>query len=287
MSFSIKYKPVFEVQILHDFFLNKGNQQFNAMNEMDKKRRLKVYDFSRFLQVILATETLQEIIGRKLVFRISPTGFSVWSKTNDLYMPETEIEDNLSFTFFLIVSNPVFFNYTAIGLENSDKLFYLSNKKPSGEPASFPLIQLAGSNSKISDLSYLSAENQLKETKRIPGNIKPLAVVRIYVKGESSQLNLTDGSGALRNPATVFSVQFTNRKTTWRYIFRTNQVVKPNDDVKKEGSNSNILITKTEHPLTETGFIPIELNNVELPNPETGSVKPDLLMNKYYSEIYM
>jgi hypothetical protein len=57
--------------------------------------------------------------------------------------------------------------------------------------------------------------------------------------------------------------------------------------LKKEGAGSKILITKNEKPLTQSGFISVELGGVELPNPDTRIVKPDISNNKYYSEIYM
>jgi hypothetical protein len=47
------------------------------------------------------------------------------------------------------------------------------------------------------------------------------------------------------------------------------------------------LITKNDKPLTQNGFISVELGGIELPNPNNHIVKPDTLNNKYYSEIYM
>ena len=107
------------------------------------------------------------------------------------------------------------------------------------------------------------------------------------MRGENNNLSVITNQGKLKDPYQVFDIHLDNRKTTWRYIFSTDQVVKGSDNVKKEGSSSKILITKNEKPLTQSGFISVELGGIELPNPNNHIVKPDTSNIKYYSEIYM
>jgi len=80
---------------------------------------------------------------------------------------------------------------------------------------------------------------------------------------------------------------FKNRSTIWRYIYNTPQQVKPADDLLLENGNPRILVTKTIHPLTRSGFISLKLDKDELPNPTVSMIKPDQSTHKIFSEIYM
>ncbi|NQU87679.1 MAG: hypothetical protein HQ541_18155, partial [Mariniphaga sp.] len=55
---------------------------------------------------------------------------------------------------------------------------------------------------------------------------------------------------------------------------------------KADENNQKIVYTKNEYPLTKSGFIPIELNDKKLPNPDSKLIFPGE-GGKIYSEIYM
>ena len=107
------------------------------------------------------------------------------------------------------------------------------------------------------------------------------------MKGDNVSLDITDAQGEIPTPIRTFELLFENRKTTWRYIFNNDQKVKNKDDVKKENGDSKRLITKNEQPLTQKGFVSVELGGIELPNPNSRLIKPDSSSNKIFSEIYM
>jgi hypothetical protein len=290
MAFSVKYIPLLNVNILHLFFLNKGLTEYSAMDDEAKARQLGNYNLQSVFSVIPTSETLLKLNGYNLVFKVSNAGFAIWSKVEGVdTTPFIPLEDDLDFTFLLQKKDPVFYNYTGLKMEDAGKLYYLSNRKLASEAASFPLIPKEGGNTKLDEQYILSADGQESELKQLQLNEKTnlFALVRIFMKGDNSSLNVTDAQGKIQNPATVFEIRLDNRKTTWRYIFKTNQQVTGGDDVKKEGGNSKILITKAEQPLTQNGFISIELDGAELPNPGIRFIKPDTINNKYYSEIYM
>jgi hypothetical protein len=242
------------------------------------------------LRVEPAGETVSKLNGYGLVFKTDSTGFKVWCKVeNDGITPVIAIEDNTCFTFILKIADRRFYNFTSLKMENAGKLYYLSNQKPVGAPPAFPLIKTAGTNIKTDETWILSSVLQNNEIKKLNTAEKTdlLVLLRLCMKGDNSSLHITTASGELRNPTPVFEMILDNRKSYWRYIFKTNQVVKPGDDVKKEDGNAKILITKTEQPLTERGFVSVELGTDELPNPGINTIIPDTATNKYYSEIYM
>jgi len=290
MAFSVKYVPLFKAEMLHHYFLNKGETAFSSMNDDEKAKQLDIYNIHNCLSVFPTSESQQQINGHNLVFKKINTGFTVWTKVDALddSVPFVSLDDDLSFTFLIQIKDPSFYNYTDLKMENAGKLYYVSNRRLSTEPVSFPLVNKAGGNKNIDETFVLSGESAEAELKALNVEEKKnlLGIVRIFMKADISSLNVTNVQSKIPNPYQTFEMVFENRETTWRYFFKSNQQVKGSDDVKKENGDSKTLITKKDYPLTQTGFISVELDGTELPNPSAKLVKPGD-SNKYYSEIYM
>ena len=47
MAFAIKYRELFKVNIHHLFFLNKGGNEFNSMNDSNKSKQLESFSIKR------------------------------------------------------------------------------------------------------------------------------------------------------------------------------------------------------------------------------------------------
>ncbi|WP_372947670.1 hypothetical protein [Mariniphaga sp.] len=291
MSYSIQYKELFGVKILHRYFLDKGSVEFRTMNETEKVKQLNNYNFQGVVKIVPTKETVQNLNGHNLVFKTLDSGFTVWSKVSesDDSEPFISLDDDLNFTFLIQIKDSVFYNYTDLQLENAGKLYYLSNKGLDSEPNNFPLLDKSGGNFHVDEDFILSAEGEKVEKASLNAGEKErlLGLIRIYMKGDNSSLNLTNAQGKIPSSAKIFEVVFKNRSTIWRYLFDSNQQVTGGDDVKRENGNSKVLITKNEHPLTKSGFISVELGGVELPNPGVALIKPDAANNKIFSEIYM
>jgi hypothetical protein len=291
MAFSIQYKPLFQVNILHKYFLNKGVDEFSAMKESDKNRQLEEYDINTFFSVEPTNNTDRKISGHNLVFKTNNTGFTVWSNVvgNNKNIPFIALDNDLSFTFLLKLKDAAFFNYSNLKLENACKIYYFSNRKPADEPGTFRLINQSGNNHNINKNFVLTDTTIEAELKKIDAFEKEnlFGIIRIFIKADKPALHITNVQGRVKNPFKTFELLFDNRKTFWRYIFNHDKTVDAVDDVEKEGVDSKILISKIEQPLTQRGFISLKLGGIELPNPDEGLVIPDTLNDKYYSEIYM
>jgi hypothetical protein len=291
MSFTIKYIPLFKVDFFHFYFLNNGLTAFNSLNDEEKASRLRLYDFNSFFKVKPAAYTQRVLAGHKLVFRTSNNGFVVWCKLadNKTSTPFISLDNDLSLTFLIQSSDFNFFNYTDLELDNSSRLKYFSNRKPEGEPGDFPLIQKnSPGNTPINDEYNLSPENENRERLRLTNSEKDklFGLIRIFMKGDTTALNVTLVNGNIRKNAITYNLTIDNRKTVWRYIFNQDQQVTGND-LEPEDNNPKILITKDPRPLTESGFVSIKLDDKELPNPDANIIVPGETNNKYFSEIYM
>ena len=291
MSFSIQYKPLFKGDLLHLYFLNNGLKTFFTMNTTEAAKQLDGYALNSFLSIAPTLETQKKLNGYSLVFRNSNSGFTIWTKVNntDNAIPFIPLPDDLSLTFLIKINDPAFYNYTNLKLDNQGKINYFSNRRLATEAPAFPLINKSGDHFNINETFALTPESAASElTNLSPGEkTNLLGLIRLHMKADVPALSIIDSNGKISNPPKNFEMVFANRKTFWRYIFRKDPKVKNNDDVKMEGVDPNVLISKSEQPLTQKGFISVELGGKDLPNPDSKLIKPDSLNSKYYSEIYM
>lgn len=291
MSFSIQYKTLFKVDVFHLFFLNNGLKTWFSMNAAEAAKQMDDYALNTFLSITPTLESQEKLKGYNLVFKNTNSGFAVWTKVrnDDNAFPFIPLPDDLSFTFLMYVKDPVFYNYTDLKLDNQGKTNYFSNRKLSTEAPGFPLINKTGDHFKINETFALTPESAAAEKQNLVASEKTnlFGLIKLFMKADVPALNIVNPDGKIADPAKNFELVFANRKTFWRYIFRKDPKVKNNDDVKMEGADPNVLISKSEQPLTQKGFISIELGGKDLPNPGSQQLKPDTINSKYYSEIYM
>ncbi len=291
MSFSIQYKPLFKVDVLHLFFLNNGLKTFFSMNAADTEKHLDGYDLNAFLSIAPTRETQEQLKGYNLVFKNTNSGFAVWTKvhSDDNTFPFIPLPDDLSLSFLIQIKDPTFYNYTDLKPANLGKTSYFSNRRLSTEAPTFPLINKSGDHFSINETFALTQESAAAVKKSLSSAEKMnlFGLIRLHMKANIPALNIIAPDGKIADPPKTFELVFNNRKTIWRYIFRKDPKVKNNDAVKKEGADPNVLISKSELPLTQKGFISLGLGGKDLPNPDTKLIKPNTLNTKYYSEIYM
>lgn len=291
MSFSIQYKPLFKVDILHLFFLNNGLKTWFSMNAEEASKQLDGYFMYSFFSIVPTLETQEKLKGYNLTFKSLNTGFTVWSKVrnNNNTIPFIPLPNDLSFSFLVKVKDTAFYNYTDLNPNTLGKTFYFSNRRLSTEAPAFPLINKSGDHFSINGTFALTPESAAAEGEKLSSaeKINLFGLIRLYMKADNPSLNIINTDGKIAEPFKTFELVLNNRKTFWRYIFRKDPKVKNNDDVKMEASDPMVLISKSELPLTQKGFISIELGGKDLPNPDSQLVKPDTLNTKYYSDIYM
>lgn len=288
MAFTINYSILFKVDILHHYFLNKGDNEFSVMSDDERQKQLQHYLTGAYFKIRPSSQTAAILAGHKLVFRTTQTGFIVLALI-DRAKPVQTLDKDLDLTFMMHLSDPFFYSYTDLELENSGKIFYFSNHRLSSEPGTFPLIKMSGSSDLVSSDYVLKEESVSTVKKALTVSETPglFGLVTLRVKGDTGSHNLLNLSGEITDPPRHFQITFGNRKTFWRYLYDKDQTVSPADDVKLENADPKILITKSTLPLTFNGFIVVEKSGIQLPNPELLAFKPDTDSNMFYSEIYM
>lgn len=107
----LNYRRLFEVRILHHYWLDEGATVFDSIEDkLVKQRRLSAYDVRSFLQIVPTRSTLKLLKGSRALHIDTAHGFSV-------AVPETALfGKDAVFEFALTVRRSSFFNYTALTL---------------------------------------------------------------------------------------------------------------------------------------------------------------------------
>lgn len=286
---SVTYKTLFELSILHGYFLNSGETDFKDLVEDKQKKLLKDYSYENFIEIVPSEETSKLLRNkRSLLSKKSEkinVGVPISNSDPTLTFIDFELDKNL--VFIIKISDSYFENYTDINL-SPNRIFYFTNVKPSTEPNSFKTI------SHIEDSIFVDDDFKANETttsavlSTLTDNEKLglLGVISLTIKGDSLDLSLLDTDKKFIFPTPKFKIHFNNRKTFWKYI--------------KASSNLTIE-TLTEKPLSKNGFIEIlpadldmflfspadivEATSYIYPNPSVKSIKK--VVSKIYSEIFI
>ncbi|GGF03501.1 hypothetical protein [Flavobacterium limi] len=280
MSFSVTYGLLFEVTLLHNYFLNNGEETFTSMTNAGKEKMLQQFNSDTFLTIIPTLETNMALKNYKMLFKKTKKGFKVYIKVKetDETDPFIRIPADLNLKFLIKINDHQFGNYTNLDFVQN-QIFLFSNVKPLTEPVSFEYLSKINDNKLISN-DYLVSE---ETTTNFLSALHPLekqdvfGLISLNLQGDNSSGNIVNNSGKIIGPN--FKIHFDNRKTFWKYINR------------KAGTE---IETNAVKPLTRSGFVevdpiadftPSQPQDTQYPNP---SIKSIIKINSdYYSEIFI
>lgn len=110
-SVSSSYQPLFEVRLLHHYWLDDGATVFDLIADADKKDRfLSAYDRRDFLATAPTATTATALKGLNCIYKDTALGFIVAAARNQA------IPDDVTFEFALSVTSANFFSYSALTL---------------------------------------------------------------------------------------------------------------------------------------------------------------------------
>ncbi len=114
---SIRYGVLFEAEIRHDYFLSLGSRVHEALDDAPRAAARGGYSVPAFLRVFPTAATEQALAGHRAVFKRTPGGFLVGIRLDSAAgpaRPAVPPAADLRLRFALAVSDPRFFNYTAL-----------------------------------------------------------------------------------------------------------------------------------------------------------------------------
>ena len=122
MSIATVYKKILDLELWHDYYLG----QPETLESLPGN-----YDVSKLLTIEPTPACLQILKNLRWIFRTQPSGASIFVPVNgkpDDFQPQISIDRPERLTFWLIVRDGYFANFTNLPLvKNPDQIYYFSN----------------------------------------------------------------------------------------------------------------------------------------------------------------
>lgn len=114
----IRYRPLFHVDIAHDYFLSRGDVVFEAQPDADRAALTNIHSVSQYLEVAPDEATLARMAGHRMLFRATGSGFTVAVQLDPSapdVRPFIPPQADFAMTFSLRITDGRFPNYTELG----------------------------------------------------------------------------------------------------------------------------------------------------------------------------
>lgn len=151
MAFSITYKRLFSIRLLHGFYM-KDNTGFWNASAVQQARQLEDWSYHILNDIeIEPTVNCRTLLdGQRMKFQPTLSGFSVWinvvpEQTGSIikYKPFIPVDPGIEFTFRIKARNSFFNNISNVRLRpNVEAEFYFSNDNTAGQLA-YPSLALS------------------------------------------------------------------------------------------------------------------------------------------------
>lgn len=249
-KFSIGYKTLCKVQVLHRYFLNYGNKAFDAGGLPADEQRVvgllkKQYDVNRFWEIKPDKTTVQTLKNQRMVFKNLPDGFIIGIETGGTSIPSVPFPAELKLVFEVYPTDNFFMLYSDISKPVMDILMKGADETVDGK------IVRVGKVFRLTNIG--SASQTLNVSEDIPlasletysntEGIKKQPLGYIEIRDTPPAASLLIGHVVQSN--LLFKVVLNNRSTQWTF------------------GTSNLGL----HPLVENGRIAVSSGGKQLPNP--------------------
>lgn len=267
MGFNKRYRTLFNIEILHHYFLDEGKDVYaDKLSEEKMEKNLSVYRLSDFMHVIPSQKTIQTIRNIRSRFIQTNQGFQVVTAEDEGNKPFIPFSDNLMFDFIATIKDPFFENYTNITIDRSAPLF-LSNRTPATStketaiPVRFCLLSkfetgLTNGMTPTAPMEEKAIELDDIDVRELLG---AFAIIRVHLIGEGGEITLSNGADEFNGTLPEVNWMFENRSTTWKYH-------RSSDSVQIHASDDEL-------PLTKFGYITItDDDEKQYPNPSVNII---------------
>lgn len=148
MAFSITYRPLFEIRIVHGYYLPDVDDFLNAGATQNDILRSVAYNIQNDV-ALFPTDACQRLMdGHHMIFKPTALGATIWIETEqrdtgNAYYPVIPIAAETAFDFKLRLKEPYWGNRSRFRLRPNVKAkYYFSNWKPLASIA-YPSLALA------------------------------------------------------------------------------------------------------------------------------------------------
>lgn len=135
------YKTVFNINILHAYFLDEGNKKYapevgeTPMNDDEKNLAIKKYDINDYLKIIPVPNTITLVKNHRMMIIPHKQGIRLLISTTEetvnastVYKPIIQLDNNDILTFAIYANDANFNNYTNLREVSENRLYLFSNE---------------------------------------------------------------------------------------------------------------------------------------------------------------
>jgi hypothetical protein len=174
MSQSIIYKSLFEVNIRHHFFLNKGQQEWDSMSQEEKDTQEAKFDVKEILDISPTPDCVKLLNAHNCIFKKTATGILIGIKAEPdevnvgKFKPYISLNDEETFRFSVQLKDYNFLNYTALSLQSARNRTHILTNSAINDSNLFPALTSippvfeSGKTYMPGDMLSDSATNQTK-----------------------------------------------------------------------------------------------------------------------------
>jgi hypothetical protein len=113
-----RYRPLFHLDVTHDYFLSRGSVVFEAQADADRAALANLYSVADFLEIVPDDATLSVLSGHRMIFRATAGGCFVAVQLDPSASdtrPAVPPADDFRLTLVLRLIDRRFPNYTELG----------------------------------------------------------------------------------------------------------------------------------------------------------------------------
>lgn len=169
------YKSLFQINIHHGYFLDKGEEKYSKvdvtddeMSSEDKEEALRSYNISEYLKITPSDFTKTHFRNYRMMMRPYASGFRVLVSTlerivgqNKKYEPLIPLEDDMYLTFEIQAKDKYFYNYSDVFDLSNNKMYLFTNVEPANQDAGYE--NLFENNGGFIDDRFLLKEEETRE----------------------------------------------------------------------------------------------------------------------------
>ncbi|MBN1340829.1 MAG: hypothetical protein JXA03_15985 [Bacteroidales bacterium] len=148
MSILIRYNILFEVKILHHYFLNRGLDVYEKMTAEEQANFMLKYNTGDFFEIIPTLECRKTLNVHHCLFKTSAQGMIVGLRAQpdeedpEKFRPYIPLDNDLEFTFLVYLRDYEFLNYTALPLADNEGRVYVFTNIKGNTTKQFPSLSI-------------------------------------------------------------------------------------------------------------------------------------------------
>lgn len=119
-----RYRMLFELRLLHHYWLDEGEIQFDSLSKEQKIKRLELYDSRRLFVIAPTAATANMLKNLNVVYKTTALGCVAAIRHHE----NISVPDETLFEFVVTVQDHNFFNYTSLTLRDQ-KIYEFYNQQ--------------------------------------------------------------------------------------------------------------------------------------------------------------